>query len=192
MKKILLAAALILCTLGASAEEGDWGVGAAFGYASKLMKFAGSTINQECNQISVFLDRDINDKFGATAEFDLYIPYKMKGGDPYGLNESRAPEVNLFLAPYLMAGDDFHIGLAAGPVFSYSKADYLGPKKGLFYLDLGLKVWIGYNFSDEWGIFVNSRFEWDLYSNGYYDLVPSGGSFRFGGFNASLGVRYSF
>lgn len=192
MKKILLTSVLMVCALCAFAEEGDWGVGASFGYASKLMKIGSYTINQECNQIAVFLDRDLNERMGLTAEVDMYLPYRMKGSLPPEFNDTESPEFNLYLAPYLVAGDEFNIGLAAGPVFSYSKVDYVGPAKGLFYLDLGLKAWIGYNFTDEWGIFVNSRFEWDLYSNGYYDIVPKGGSFRFGGYNASLGVRYRF
>lgn len=196
MKKILAIAAFVCCFFSAMAEEGDWGVGASFGYASKLMKLnvggTNYTLNQECNQLAVFLDRDISEKWGLTGEFDVYLPYRMKSKPPVDIDEY--PEFNLFLAPYLSAGEDFNIGFAAGPVLSYSKMD---SNAGLFYVDLGIKAWIGYNFNDEWGIFVNSRFEWDLYCNGYdnfpgYAYVPKGGSFHYGGFNASLGVRYRF
>lgn len=196
MKRILLMAAFMCCIFSVSAQEGDWSVGASFGYASKLMKInyddVNYRVNQESNQIALFLNRDLNGTFGLTGEFDLYIPYRMKSDMPSG-DVSGTAETNLFLAPYLLAGEDFSIGLAAGPVFSYSKIgiDGIG-QKGLFYLDLGLKAWLGYNFNEDWGIFISGRFEWDIFCNGYYDYIPRGGGFSYGGFNASIGVKYSF
>lgn len=196
MKRILLMAAFICCISSVSAQEDDWSMGASFGYASKLMKInydnTNYTVNQESNQIALFVNRNLDDRFGITGEFDIYIPYRMKEVIPSADIDGTA-ESNLFLAPYLVAGDDFNIGLAAGPVISYSKVGIDGiDRKGLFYLDLGLKAWLGYNFNEDWGIFINSRFEWDIFCNGYHEYIRRGGSFSYGGFNASIGVKYTF
>lgn len=191
MKKLFLAAALLCIFFNVTAQENEWGIGASFGMASKTVKWDKYRLEEKSNQISAFVDRNLSDHFGATAEFDVYIPYKTKTSFE-GYKDAKHPDFNLFLAPTFLLGDKFFFGLAAGPLFSFQKCEYAVEIKTLFYASLGAKMWIGYAFNDDWGIFINNRYEFDFYTNGYSDIVQEGWGFSFGGFNLAVGFRYSF
>ena len=190
-KKLFVALAAIVCCLStAAAQDYDFMVGASVGYSQYKSRIAGTdaALLTKFNTLTLFADHLFSEHFGATADVSFGRGYNAQRG----IDRVADKQVCVFVGPSVQfEAGNLELQANVGPEFKFSRLNSWYPLLPLrnHALALGIEVDLSYSFNDDWCIFVNDRFDWDIISS---HLRTTDRGLKTTGFFASLGVGYSF
>jgi|GEM_PF-4411271 Predicted rRNA methylase len=194
-KRIFVALAAIVCCFStAAAQDYDFMVGASVGYSQYKNKtvLPDKALMSKFNTVTLFADHMFTEHFGATADVSFGRSFNATKG---GLDKLPDKQICLFVGPSVQfEAGNLELQASVGPEFKYSKLNSWAAYAPIIdrirndALALGFEVDLSYSFNDEWCIFVNDRFDFDILSSYFrqYGIKSTTGFF------ASLGVGYSF
>ena len=190
-KTIAIMLALILCAGALQAQEsrkGQWTVGVAGGYeqhgsyndASKLQALL------ESYQFGVFGEYMFNTHWGIKAELNSSMQYKAHFGE-VSFNQ-KVPGIQIFVgAKYEWQFEKLFLGLSMGPGYSYRNLEH-----ETYSIFICAEPEIGLWLNNHWSIRLSNRWNFDMFDSNYSVFKGNDGTTFSGGFNATLGVAYTF